>query len=85
MEGGSRYIPLPRNAQQEEQDNTDIVQTSVFQQNICRFWQLEHFRGEPPGEAGMGWDSCHSQQDPSPGKGNSRPDPALPARREGPT
>lgn len=72
MEGGSRYIPIPRNAQQEEQDNTEIVQTSAFQKNICRFWQLEHFTGEPR----RGWDT--SQQYPSPGKGNIRPDPALP-------
>lgn len=86
MEGGSRYIPLPRNAQQGEQGNTEIVQNSVFQKNICEFWQLEHFTGEPRrGWAGMGWATWHSQQYPSPGKGKSRPDPALPARREGPT
>lgn len=52
MEGGSRYIPLPRNAQQEEQDNTEIIQNSIFQKNICRFRQLEHFTGEPR----RGWD-----------------------------
>lgn len=52
MEGGSKYTPLPGDAQQEEQDNIEIVQTSVFQENTCRFWQLEHFPGEPR----RGWD-----------------------------
>lgn len=78
--GRSRYIPLQgcttgRAGQHRNSPN------QCFPKKISAGSGSLNTSEGSPGEAGLGWDTWHSQQNPSSGKGNSRADPALPARR----